>query len=338
MNRKLLLSILLSTFGLMVLVQGCTSPTCQDYLDHMAVCRDTVVSKFGSKVIIEEKDGSKRTRTCKKETGRKDCGLASYCVKGPSSAFASCYAPGSLYKRYQTLVDDLTLSCGPIFAVRQAGKKSYFQCVKAANCDLRKINACQTLLKKEKKSGTSAYMMGFLIFLGLSIFLEGLVLFGFLKFTDRMNPKITLSRALMLSIIVGVISFPAVYFNFLVGMGISASLLFGLIIIFFYQGAGTPTLVTTIHLIWVSMFFNFMVANQNLGNNSWLYAPKKLRVQLMEHHEKLSTLMEEYDTAQKEAAASRARLKKEKEEEAKKKQKAAKEKKKKEEESDDDDD
>merc|ERR1711991_333118 len=109
-----------------------------------------------------------------------------------------------------------------------------------------------------------------------------------------------LTRALVLSVIVGVISFPAVYFNFLVGMGLSASLLFGLIIIFFYQGAGMPTLVTTIHLIWVSMFFNFMVANQSLGNTSWLYAPKKLRVQTMYHHEKLNTLMEEFDTAQKE--------------------------------------
>ncbi|TNE51463.1 MAG: hypothetical protein EP343_05035 [Deltaproteobacteria bacterium] len=338
MNKKLLLSILLSTLGLMVLVQGCTSPTCQDYMDSMAVCRDKIVSEYGSKVVIEEKDGSKRTRTCKKETGRKDCGLAAYCVKGQASAFATCYQPGSLYKRYQTLVDDLSLSCGPIFAVRQAGKKSYYQCVKAANCDLRKINACQTLLKKEKKSGSSGYIMGFLIFLGLSILLEGLVLFGFLKFTDRMNPKVTLTRALVLSVIVGVISFPAVYFNFLVGMGLSASLLFGLIIIFFYQGAGMPTLVTTIHLIWVSMFFNFMVANQSLGNTSWLYAPKKLRVQVMYHHEKLNTLMEEFDTAQKEAAAARARLKKEKEEAAKKKQQEAKEKKKKEEAKDDDDD
>ncbi len=338
MNKKLLLSILLSTLGLMVLVQGCTSPTCQDYMDSMTVCRDKIVSEYGSKVVIEEKDGSKRTKTCKKETGRKDCGVAAYCVKGPSSAFASCYQPGSLYNRYQTLVDDLNLSCGPIFAVRQAGKKSYYQCVKSANCDLRKINACQSLLKKEKKSGSSAYIMGFLIFLGLTILLEGLVLFGFLKFTDRMNPKVTLTRALVLSLIVGVISFPAVYFNFLVGMGLSASLLFGLIIIFFYQGAGMPTLVTTIHLIWVSMFFNFMVANQSLGNTSWLYAPKKLRVQTMYHHEKLNTLMEEFDTAQKDAAAAQARLKKEKEEAAKKKQQEAKEKKKKEEAKNDDDD
>lgn len=331
MKRTHRLLLLLSTLCAMVLSQGCTSPTCQDYLNHMTTCRDKMVGTFGNQVVVEAKDKSKSTVPCKKETERKDCGLGKYCVRAPGHATSTCYNPGNLYKQFKELSDEVKSQCVPIFAVRQSGSKqsgskSYYKCIQNAKCDLRKINACQSQLTKEKKSGQGAMFIAFLLFLGLTLLLEGILLFVTLKFTDGLNPKVTLVRALTLAFIVGVVGFPAMYFSPLIGTALSSSLFFGLIIIFFYQGAGFPTFYTAFHIFWVSAFFNFMVANQHIGNKPWLFESKTLRVAMVTKHDKLSDTLEEYDQTQKEIAAARARAKKQAQEEAKQKALAKKKK------------
>lgn len=314
MNRKLWLPILLSMLCLTTLTQGCTSPTCDDYIENLGTCRDKIVGTYGTPVVIENKDNTKTPRTCKKETERQDCGVGNFCAQAPGSAFALCYTPGNLYGRYQSLLEGFTTSCSSIFAVRQSGANSYHSCIKAASCDLRKIDACHGLLRKEKEGNQTDYLMGFAIFLGLTLLIEGFFLFFAMRLTDGLNPKVTLTRALVLAVIVAVIGYPAVHLNPLLGMIISSSVFFILLAVLFHQGAGLPTILTGVHLLWVAMFFNFMVSKERLGNASWLFEAKNLRIELSAQHEKLHSLMKEYDQTQREIEASRLREKKEAEE------------------------
>lgn len=327
MNRKFLFPILLSMLCTMLFAQGCTSPTCDDYMASLSTCQNKVIGAYGTPVVIENKDNTKTPRTCKKETERKDCGVGNFCVQVPGSAFPMCYTPGSIYGRYQGFLESFTVSCSSIFAVRQSGSKGYYECVKDANCDLRKIDACGALLRKEKEGTQSDYLVGFALFFVLTLLIEGLLLFIALKLTDGLNPKVTLARALWLAVIVGLIGYPVVHANPLIGIAVSSSIFFGLMVVFFYQGAGLPTLFTGIHLLWISMFFNFMVSKERLGNKAWLYESKTLRIELTEHHDKLHTLLTEHEQTQREIEASRLQAKKAQEEEKKRKEEEDKRKK-----------
>jgi hypothetical protein len=196
--------------------------------------------------------------------------------------------------------------------VRQAGNQSYYECLTQAKCDAHKISECGTLLKRETTSSTGDGLIGYLVFVLLVLLLEGLLLFGILKLIDRQNPKTTLVRALSFALVIGLISFPLIYLSPLLGLLISSSLLFGIILILFHQGIAMPVFYTAFHIVWISVFFNFMVANQNFGNDAWLFEPQNLRIVLAEEHERLSKLVTEQKQQQKNLEDEQKRLEEEK--------------------------
>ncbi len=304
--------LLAAAFGVLLSANltACTSPSCSDYMELLQTCRDRVISEYSSPLKREGKEGG--TISCKKDNVIKDCGVGNFCVRPPGRALSICYTGGTVYPAYRSLVDVLSSQCDSIFAARQAQGKGYFQCLKEANCDVKKIAACKAFLKKEKLSKMGQFWVGFAIFLVLALLLDGLLLFLVIKLVDRNNPKNTVVRGLILGAIMAVISYPLIYISPLIGIIISSSIYFGLIVAMFYQEMALTAFFTALHVLWAGIFFNFMVATGQLGNKIWLYQATKLRIALQEKHDRLSDELREY--LRKEKAEKKKKSAKNKEE------------------------
>ena len=286
--------LLAGALGLMLTANltACTSPSCSDYMELLQSCRDRVISEYSTPLKREGKDEG--TVSCKKDNAIKDCGVGNFCVRPPGRALSICYTGGTIYPAYRSLVDVLSSQCDSIFASRQAQGKGYFQCLKEADCDVKKIAACKAFLKKEKFSKMGQFWVGFGIFFLLTLLLDGLFLFFTIKLVDRNNPKNTVIRALILGTIMAILTYPLVYISPLIGIIISSSIYFGLIVAMFYQEMALTAFFTALHVLWGGLFFNFMVANGKLGNKIWLYQSTKLRIALQEKHNRLSDELQEY--------------------------------------------
>lgn len=317
MTRTYLLTLLLACLTVAFLPEAHAAGTCGDLVKIMQSCRDKVIGTYGQKIIVEKKgEGGKTERhelQCKKDGNvRKKCGTGHFCVQPPGTVIGVCYRGGAFYNRYKAIVGDIDNFCNPIFAARQGGTSGYLTCIENAKCDVKKMNQCRLVLKKEKKSDMGGAIVGFLIFLLVSLLLEGLVLFGAMKLIDRHNPRNTILRGIMLGLFIGAVTFPLVYGFPLLGMLLSGSLLFGLIIILYQQGVFMPAVYTAFHILWVGFFFSFMVAGAQIGNDAWLAQPKSLRIKLLSHHASYATQIEEFDQEQKDRKVSAADQKKKK--------------------------
>lgn len=336
--RTCLLTLLLASLSAVFVPKAHAS--CSKFVGTFKACEPKVVAQFGQKIIREVKNESGKVERkevpCKAgDNVKKVCGVGNHCVKPTGSSFSYCYRPGPIYNRYKAMMVEASNLCEPIFIGRQGGSSGYLSCIERAqsSCDITAINKCRALLKKEKPSDTGGSIIGFLFFLIASLLLEGLVLFGVLKLIDRHNPQNTIVKAMILGTIIGVATFPLVYISPLLGMLLSGSLLFGLIVVFYQQDVFLPAVYTAFHIVWVSYFFSFMVATSQLGNSSWLAQPKTLRLRMVDHHAKINEEVEEFKREQASRKQSAADVKeaKQKEKEEKKKEKENKKK-------DDDDD
>ncbi len=290
MKKQSLTVFALSLAVFVLYLSGCSSPTCRDYAEVFDSCRDTVLSNYSQPLKVE----GKGTVTCQKDTAIKDCGVGNYCVKPPQRAFAICYTGGTIYSRFRSLGDTFISLCDPIFAARQAKGGGYYQCIKDAKCDVKKIAECKKMLRKDKPVPQNKVWMSFFIFFALTLVIEGLLLFFAIKLVDPHNPKNNLFRTLALAAFMGIISYPLVYYSPLIGIIVTSSIFFGLIIAVFHQEMALTGLFTALHVVWAWLFFNYTVANGQLGNKVWLYQSTKMRVAIEEKHTRLQEELDEY--------------------------------------------
>jgi hypothetical protein len=311
-KRTYLLTLLFAS-AILAVSSVAHAASCSDFLQTLNKCESNVVGAYGFKIMKEVKENGKSIQKdipCTKgKDVRKVCGVGHYCVSEPGSTFSYCFKPGNILHMYKDMKNQAGTLCEQIFATRQGGSNGYLTCIQNANCDLKALNKCSALLKKEKVTGTGGNLVGFLIFLLLSILLEGLLLFGVIKIIDKHNPQNTIMRAILMSTIVGICTFPFVYSFPLLGMLLSGSLLFGLIIVFYQQGVFLPAVYTAFHIIWVGAFFSMMVAMGQLGNPSWLAQPKTLRFRMIDHHANIQKEVTEFE---RERGTRKTKKKKEK--------------------------
>lgn len=316
MKKTCLLALLLVSSSLTFLSQA-NAASCDDYIQTLKTCSDKVVSLYGAKMVKFVKKGKKTVQVnipCTPgKNVRKVCGSGNFCVAEPGSTFTNCYKGGSIHNRYRSFLAEVENLCEPIFASRQGGTSGYVACVNNAKCDIKAINKCRALLKKEKKTGTGGNLVGFLVFLLACILLEGLLLFVAIKVIDRHNPKNTILRGILLSAVIGACTYPLVYSWPLLGMLLSGSLLFGLIIVLYQEDVFLPAVYAAFHILWVGAFFTFMVAGGHIGNEAWLAQPKTLRFKVLDHHAELEKDIDEFERDNKaQIAARKARQKKKK--------------------------
>ncbi|MCB9643053.1 MAG: hypothetical protein H6728_08265 [Myxococcales bacterium] len=315
MTRKFLCLLLFSSLlPLSSLMQGCATPSCTTYVDQLTTCADKVLTVYG-----EKQEG-----TCKLGAANQ-CTTGQLCVQAPGEAFAACFTPGEAYKSFKEMIATSQRFCDDVFAGRQ---NKYMRCVADAGCDAKKINDCSTklvsLTKQAKKAGESGgFLVSFLAFIVFSMVAGGLILFFLIKILDGQNPKNTILRGLLVGAAVGVVTFPLVYISPLLGVLLSSSALFGVVMLVYQQGAFLSTVVTATHIIWVQVFFTMFVSSEMMHGEAWIAQAEHFRRSVSAHHERVAKSVEEIERDRKRAAEARKRAaeeeKKRKEEEAKKK-------------------
>lgn len=319
MKRKFLCLLLLT--GILPFAffsEGCSfSSTCDELIRSVDKCTTKWVGTYGKKF----------NKTCR--PGAAQCETSQLCIQPPGSAFAKCHLPGPIHQRQQVLIERTRRLCGPIFTARQV---PYIQCIKSAQCDVKKFNACNaklvSQLKKEKEKGSSGFLIGLLIFLVVSALVEGLLIFGGIKILDKNNPRNTIVRAFIVGIVSGLITFPMVFFSPLTGVLISSSLLFSLIIVTYQLEVFMPAAFTAFHIFWAWSVFTFMVAGGTLGGKAWLSQGALFRQALNREHTKMEEVYDEFERNRKKLEAAKRRAKAEAKRKADEaaKEKAAKEK------------
>lgn len=301
-------------------LSGCTSTGCLKLIQQFEGCGETWVKQYG----IQKKE------TCSKSTVRKDCGTGLACVTPTGQANSYCFIPGNVVQKGGAITNVLQDLCNPVFTDRQV---EYTKCLGDAGCDIGKIKACSIKLsnevKKSSKKGPGPIFVGFLVFLLVTLIGEGLFVFVGLKIADKRNPANSIVRALTFAAISGVISFPLVYISPLIGMFVSASLMFGILVIFYNTELLLPTIYTGFHLILTFMVFTFLVSSSMMGGKAWLGQPQTLRLKMTQMVGELNNYAKEITRDKKAAALAkkRAALEKKREEKRQKEQAALKAKK-----------
>lgn len=315
MTRKFLCLLLFtSLLPLSSLMQGCATPSCSTYIERLTACADKVLTTYG-----EKQEG-----TCKLGAANQ-CTAGQLCVQPQGEAFATCFNPGEAHKNFKELIATSQRFCDDVFAGRQ---NKYMRCVIDAGCDAKKINGCSTqlvsLTKQAKKAGESGgFLISFLAFIVVSMIAGGLILFILIKLLDGQNPKNTILRGLLVGGAVGLFTFPLVYISPLLGVLLSSSALFGVVMLVYQQGAFLSTVVTASHIIWVQLFFTIFVSSEMMHGEAWIAQAEHFRRGVTAHHERVATSVFEVERDRRRAAEARKRAaeeeKKRKEEEAKKK-------------------
>ena len=321
MKRKFLCLLLLTgILPLAFLSGGCTSSSCEKLHESINKCTIQWVGKYGRKA----------KKTCTLGEKKQQCNASELCIQPPGVAFPSCYEPGNVYKEQRIILNNVRQLCDPIFKSRQA---AYIRCIEASECDVKKFNACAAKMtnqiKKEKEKGPGGALISFIIFLVITILVEGLLVFVGVKIVDRNNPKNTIPRGLVLGAVIAVVTFPLVYFSPLAGVLVSSSLLFRLIILFYQQEAFLPSIFTAIHIVFVWSVFTFLVAGEFMGGKAWLVQSAAFRRAMQTRHGKMAEARQEFEKEQRKLALERKRaaeLKKQQEEEKRRQEKEKKEK------------
>jgi hypothetical protein len=318
MIRKFLFLLLLSCLIPMTsLLTGCTSSGCRKLEQHFESCGETWIKQYGIK----------KKNTCSKNTVRKDCGVGLACVTPTGQANSYCYMPGNVVDKSKAIIGLVQEICNPVFTDRQT---KYMECLNQARCDIGKIRACSfklsNELKKSKKKGPGPIFVGFILFLLVTLIVEGLFVFIGLKISDKRNPSNSIVRALVFAAISGVVTFPLVYFSPLVGMLVSSSLMFGILVIFYHTEMLLPSVFTGFHLVYTFMLFTWLVSSGMMGGSAWLGQPQTMRLKMTTLVGELNNYAKEITKDKKAAALAKKRaiLERKREEKRKKEQAALK--------------
>jgi len=329
MKNKFLYLLLFTSSLSLLLSQGCASPSCSQYAEYLSSCTNKLLEKYGGK-----------TKQACSFDGKKKCPSGQFCIKESGAMGGTCFAGENTYSEYKQLIAITNNSCNPIFATRY---KKYVECSlgDGKSCNPKKLQACAQKHLQEplfysgsqsvkNKASFGTFFIGFLIFLVLSIIIEGILVFVVMKFSDRSNPKNTIVRGIIFGALLAVITYPFVYMVPLPGMLISSSLLLGLLIVTYHQEVSFASFFTGLHVIWVWGFFSFFTANGTLHSESWLQSANDHRYASKAVHKKLHGKILETEKDRKrraelkkrEAKLRKERAEKEKKEKAEKARKA----------------
>jgi hypothetical protein len=294
-------------------MQGCASPSCTQYLEHLNACSDKILVDTGTKIDLRCTLGAPN-----------QCTTGQMCIQPQGELFASCFQPGEVHKTFKELAATGEQFCNSVFASRQ---NKYMRCVIDAGCDAKKASVCEaqmlSLTKKAQKEGeTGGFLVSLVLFFLLTSVLGGAAIFVLMKLIDGQNPKNTVFRALGLAGAMALFTYPIVYLTPLLGLLLTSSILFGVVMIVYQQGAFLSVAVTAANVLWVSTFFNYVTSQEIMHARAWLEQPEHFRREVGKKHSSLLKAVEELEQERKNLAQALKRAeeaKKKAEEEAKKK-------------------